>query len=345
MKHTIVFHIGLEKTGTDSFQRFCNENRRLLGKYSVLYPTNNQAFSLYNHAAFAACYLPYRDFSIGGRQRRRADVVRTLQREIDRSEASTVIVSSEHLSSRFGRNEIAALASDFSDYECRIAIVVRDHLARIRSAYAQTIIAGRFLTVDEFCAELARPGNNYARYRETIEPWEESFGKNRINIFVHTQGRNIIETLCAAFVSPAMPLGDLDAYRDNRSLGAGAIEALRLVNKSLARPGQNKIDVSRNLVKWALLYRLRANIIKTLVKNTPDQADDPVTLGERNIALFREIAEADCRWLAERYGVELPMPSGTESDNARSAAAVGEAKALIERTLAGRLTKIFQAGR
>lgn len=345
MKPAVIFHIGLEKTGTDSFQRFCNENRSLLRRHSVLYPANNLAFASYNHAALAACYLPYRDFSIGGRQRKREDVVRTLRHVIDRSDAAIVVVSSEHLSSRFGKSEIERLASDFADYDCRIAVVVRDHLARIRSAYAQTIIAGRFLTVDEFCAELARPDNKYTRYRETIVPWEDAFGRDRVSVFAHAQEENIIETLAAALISPAMPLPDLEAYRDNRSLGAGAIEALRLVNKSLVSPGQIKIDVSRNLVKWAVLYRLRASIIGTLARSTPDQSADPVRLGARNVTLLRGIAEADCRWLTERYGVHLPVPEPAESDEAVPAVDAGQAMALVERTLAGRLTKIFQANR
>jgi hypothetical protein len=345
MKPTIIFHIGIEKTGTDSFQRFCKENHRLLRQYSALYPMNNLAFASYNHAALVACYLPYRDFSIQARRRERADVVRSLRHEIDSSGASTVLLSAEHLSSRFGDAEIRQLASDFADYECRAAVAVRDHVARACSAYCQTIISGRFLTIDEFCSELARPDNKYARYRETIGPWEEVFGKDRMSVFVYARGQNIIETLCAAFVSPAMPLSGLEAYRDNRSLGAGAIEALRLVNKSLARPGQKKIDVSRDIVKWALLYRLRASIVKTLAKNTPDQSADPVRLGARNTALLCGIAEADCRWLAEHYGVHLPIPAVAESDHAAPAATAGEAKALVERTLAGRLTKIFQANR
>ena len=345
MKPTIIFHIGLEKTGTDSFQRFCKENHRQLRQYSVLYPMNNLAFSSSNHAALVACYLPYRDFSIQARRRERADVVRSLRKEIDSSDAGTVLISAEHLSSRFGAAEIRQLVSDFTDYECRVAVVVRDHVARACSAYCQTVISGRFLTVDEFCSELARPDNKYARYRETIGPWEEAFGKKSMSVFVHARGQNVIETLCAALISRAMPLSGLQAYRDNRSLGAGAIEALRLVNKSLARPGQKKIDVSRNIVKWALLYRLRASIIKTLAKNTPDQSADQVQLGARNVALLRAIAAADGRWLAEHYGVRLPVPAAAESDGAAPAATAGEATALVERTLAGRLTKIFQTNR
>lgn len=346
MKPKIIFHIGLEKTGTDSFQRFCKENHRLLRQYSVLYPTDNLAFASYNHAALVACYLQYRDFSIQARRRERADVVRSLRKEIDNSGAGTILVSAEHLSSRFGEAEIRQLASDFADYECRIAVVVRDHVARACSAYCQTVISGRFLTIDEFCNELVRPDNKYARYRETIGPWEEEFGKESMSVFVHARGQNIIETLSAALISPAMPLSGLQAYRDNKSLGAGAIEALRLVNQSLARPGQTKIDVSRNIVKWTLLYRLRASIIKTLAKNTPDQSADPVRLDARNVALLRGIAEADCRWLAEHCGVHLRVPAAEQSDDdAAPVATAGEAKALIERTLAGRLTKIFQANR
>ena len=36
----LVLHIGLEKTGTTSFQAFCAEHRPALAQSGVLYPVN-----------------------------------------------------------------------------------------------------------------------------------------------------------------------------------------------------------------------------------------------------------------------------------------------------------------
>ena len=48
---------------------------------------------------------------------------------------------------------------------------------------------------------------------------------------------------------------------------------------------------------------------------------------------------------AAKFEYTIAYTTGVAHARELSAAAVGEAKALIERTLAGRLTKIFQAGR
>jgi hypothetical protein len=48
----IVFHIGLEKTGTDSFQHFCSKNSRVLLRRGILYLVYGLAFAGQNHAPF-----------------------------------------------------------------------------------------------------------------------------------------------------------------------------------------------------------------------------------------------------------------------------------------------------
>jgi hypothetical protein len=53
----VIFHIGLEKTGTTSFQRFCTRNARRLLKHNVLYPKRSSAFHALNHTPLTASYL------------------------------------------------------------------------------------------------------------------------------------------------------------------------------------------------------------------------------------------------------------------------------------------------
>jgi hypothetical protein len=91
---TIIFHIGMEKTGTDSFQRFCKENSRaLLGK-GVLYPVHGPVFGACSHRPLVACYLPYRDLGMGQRLSR-ADVLSFLRGEIKSAKPSIVLISAE----------------------------------------------------------------------------------------------------------------------------------------------------------------------------------------------------------------------------------------------------------
>ncbi|MGH6841380.1 MAG: hypothetical protein ACREDV_04705, partial [Methylocella sp.] len=134
----MIFHIGLEKTGTTSFQKFCTRNARRLLQHNVLYPKRTSAFYALNHAPLTASYLPQEtpyDFYLRTTITN-SEIVNSIKSEIEDSGVETVIISSEHLSSRFQLPQIEKLAEDFNEYECQIVIVLRDHLSRIFSAYS-----------------------------------------------------------------------------------------------------------------------------------------------------------------------------------------------------------------
>ncbi len=156
----VIFHIGLERTGTTSFQQFCTRHARQLARQSVLYPVKCLAFAKLNHAPLAASYLnPQRppDFYLQTRHTRDL-LLKSLRKEIEGSGAKTVIISSEHFSSRFRLQETAALAHDFSDYDCKVVVVIRDHFRRFLSSYSVHIMSGavqnaRRIRRDDFAAQ------------------------------------------------------------------------------------------------------------------------------------------------------------------------------------------------
>jgi len=154
-------------------------------------------------------------------------VLGSLIAEIEAEESDTVLISAEHFSSRFGDRETRQLASDFADYDCRIAVVLRDHCSRIFSAYSQTALSGRNITLDEFCHEIFQPHSRYVLYAETIQLWERAFGRNNTSLFCYSPGENIVQVLCGSLLSSAMPLPSMESYWDNRSLGPGPTERLR----------------------------------------------------------------------------------------------------------------------
>jgi Sulfotransferase domain len=302
MKRKIIFHIGLEKTGTDSFQRFCKNNSPLFRHSSVLYPTQSLAFSKYNHEPLVACYLPYTPFGISTSGQQRVSVLRSLMAEINHDSADTILISAEHFSSRFSEIEIRQLASDFADYDCRVAVVVRDHLSRMYSSYCQSVLSGSHMTVDEFCDVNFHPDCRYTRYKETILLWEHVFGKENISVFCYRSGRSIIPDLCKTLVSSSIPLGAVASYWDNKSIGLGPTETLRLVNKAMARlPG-----ASTNYATWLLLRHARRGIGKLLAVVAGYRPTAPRLMTRRNQCRLKEIAEVDCDWLEKHYGVRLP---------------------------------------
>src|SRR6476646_70067 len=127
MSKRIVFHIGLERTGTTSFQLLCSKHSDALLENGVLYPKENLGFTtdLEQHAYLAACYLPEQSqgFCFLPDNITRKDIVESLLEEADRTDAETVLISSEFFSSRFGEIEIGRLAQDFAAYDCHLVAV------------------------------------------------------------------------------------------------------------------------------------------------------------------------------------------------------------------------------
>jgi hypothetical protein len=248
MKRKITFHIGFEKTGTYSFQTFCTKHAELLRRYSVVYPTRSWAFGDRNHAPLAACYLDYDDFSIRSSGKPRADVLRALLAEIGEAESGRILISAEHFSSRFREREIRQLAADFADFDCRIAIVVREHRARLFSAYSQSVRSGRDMTLEAYCDEVLHPSNWYMYYATTIGAWEGVFGRGNVTVLCHLPDEDIVPVLCNALISPdpallaldsrtrkpvARPIGDrMAAPREQRDPPGAENPASRLSNRA-----------------------------------------------------------------------------------------------------------------
>ena len=297
----IIFHIGLEKTGTTSFQSFCTDNRVWLRRQSVLYPTNNFGFSKNSHEPLVACYFPN---SLAGQLMMRTSrygkhvILQSLHREIQRASVDTVLISAEHFSSRFSPAHILQLATDFSDYDCRIAIVVRDHVTRVLSAYSTTIVSGRHLTLKEFVDEICHPSNLYIRYRETIAQWEAVFGHNSMMVFAYREKYNIVEILVNNLISPNVKSHRIGDYIQNTSFGASGIEKLRLINKDLSErqePGAPKFHPV-SILDY-MLHALRKKAVRP--------TEDRLHFSEEQLERVNSIAEPDRRWLADRYSICL----------------------------------------
>jgi len=298
MKRRITFHIGMEKTGTDSFQRFCTEHQALLERSGTLYPTRSFAFGIINHAPLVSCYLDYDDLSIRSSGQKRDAVLRSLMAEIEDSAASRILISAEHLSSRFRDAEIAQLAEDFADFDCRIVVVVREHRARFYSAYNQSIRSGRDITLEAYCDEVFHPSNPYMRYATIIDAWERIFGRENISVFCHSRGQDVVPILCRAVISPDFIAPANRAYWDNLSTGPAVTEWLRRANGLVARlPGMSRPAVRQHL---RAPRRTLARLLSMFVR---DQL--PWSLSEHDAARLAEIEAIDAAWLFEHYGICL----------------------------------------
>ena len=144
----VNFHIGLEKTGTTSFQWFCTEQREVLSRHSLLYPTENLGFDRFCHQHLVDCYLDERQLGHPP-ARPRPDVLASLRAEMAASRAERILIAGE-FSSLFNDGQIESLAADFANFDCRISVTVREHRSRLISAYCNAVVYGQWRTLDRF---------------------------------------------------------------------------------------------------------------------------------------------------------------------------------------------------
>jgi hypothetical protein len=315
-RRMIVFHIGLERTGTKSIQAFCVRNRKELQRQSILYPTSAPAFVALNHIGLVSSYLPSdaRDYFVnspGGK----APALTCLQREIEACEAGVVFLSSEHFSSRFRRPQIAELAADFSQYDCRVALVLREHLSRFYSIYATHIASGGRATIDEFAEWVLADDSVELRYTNIIEAWQEAFGAANVKFTVFDGGRDAVLSFFGT--RGPMPLAvDLRPMRGpgpfgrraNRSLGPEGTVALRKANRLAARLVSSNSAFAM-AVKHSIWVAVRGALHLTRVRGSRNR-DQPEDRAWGLAAELRrrlvEVAAADAMRLRERFGVSLP---------------------------------------
>ena len=333
---TFVFHIGLERTGSTSFQRFCTTNAKRLWQSGIFYPTKTLAFRVDNHGPLVASYLNARcggpDFAIRSRLAAKPAVLHALFRDVEKQAPRTVLISSEHFSSRFEPAEIAALARDFDGRDVRILVVVRDHRERFFSAYATSIMSGRHLTIEDYADEVLAPNNHYVRYRPLIEAWEQAFGKAAMIVKPYRSDGRLIQSLLDSISPCPVAVPSAAIYNDNRSLDPGCTEALRLANIALAR----RFDgLQSSYWSWLQKRYCEVRMKRWLVAASGSKHREAWHLSAANLARLDALAAEDTAWLAQSYGIELGAvpPRATEPPPPGRDAAEILAHALQDRIL------------
>jgi len=140
MPKTIYLHIGAHRTGSTAIQAYFSGHRQDFLASGLLYPLAGIPPNLTGHH-----YVPW----LFRRQKNvpalAADSVRTLRREIQESEADSVLISSEDLEEHsFPIGEIVK-ELELDRYRCVIVLFIRRQDDLIASAYASRVKQGRYI--------------------------------------------------------------------------------------------------------------------------------------------------------------------------------------------------------
>ena len=301
MAHRVVFHIGLAKTGTTSFQHFCHDHRRLLARHGILYPRQGLGRGR-NHSPLVASYIAHRPEgpSVALRWAPRAEAVQALTAEIDASPAATALISSEHFSTHFDRLEARELAADFRRYDCLVVIVLRDPYGRFLSSYNTHVTAGGRLGLEDYARSMLVPGTRFMNGWETVKIWQEAFGAERIRVIDYDATSDVTAAIlqrCGLDV----PLSRTADYRHRVSLGPDAIEALRCVNAAIA--ARQSVPPESHLAAWLQLSLFSYMCRRQLARHDAGPRPWPVSV-ETMVALDAIAAEERPN-IAVSHGVVL----------------------------------------
>ena len=256
----LYLHIGTEKTGTTSVQRFFRTNRKLLAKHAILFPSSP---GRENHLGLTAAALRERKSGGDVRERVGLDSVEdvhqfretlrnNLKAEVEAALYTKAIMSGEHCSSRLvDDDEIVWLRDFLKEFFSKIYIVV--YLRRqddfFLSTYSTTVKGGS-------TSLIALPtGANLSRrydFWQLCSRWAEAFGRDQIICRKYEKAGlkngSIVEDILAVMGIPAdIPFEWPE--RLNESLDAESLEFLRLFNQYFSQFEKNGLRPNRgNLV-------------------------------------------------------------------------------------------------
>jgi hypothetical protein len=258
-----VLHIGTEKTGSTSVQRFLKVNRKALRARGILFP---RAFGDENQMALPAAAL-----SVFGPMRRkmfklntwdevnefRERLRRDLRNELQVSDYHTALMSAEHCSSRLlADTELVWLLNFLQEFfsQIRIVVYIRRQDEFLLSTYSAHVKAGgtNRLRIPE--DELLE--NRY-NYWNLLSRWARVFGRQNI-CCRRFERRCLVSGDIVADYIDATGIGRQDYHypkRLNASLDATSLEFLRLLNAHIPRVTADGINERRHHILSALAER------------------------------------------------------------------------------------------
>lgn len=243
----LTLHIGTEKTGSTSIQRYLAKNRVRLREAGILFPL---APGLDNQKALTAIAEENSEDSAlqeifdirtpQDLQRFRQDLRQNLKKELREAGCSHVVMSNEHCSSRLRDDSqvefLRAFLSEFFD-QIRILVYIRRQDDFLVSTYSTMVKTGRTnpIHIPSMKGQLRR----YDHW-DLLSRWAEIFGRENIICRMYDRSKlvdgDIIHDFGAQTGVPTTPDYERPVMT-NESLDAEALEFLRIFNRYYNRTG------------------------------------------------------------------------------------------------------------
>lgn len=314
MKKTFVLHIGTEKTGTTSIQGFLSENRARLEEQGIFYPRSP---GNHNHTALTVYALQKgrqgsirRSSGVFGPEQVttfRSRFLEAFDKELETSNAPTVVFSNEHLSSRLSKDsEVARVKKLCDNYADRTKIIVylRNQVDFLVSSFGTGIKSG---STRKFPFPLTKRRLRTMDYYGLVDRWQKIFGRENMIVRRFDPAHFVDGDLMSDFAAqiPFDPSGFTRSEPRNEGLGARELAFLREFNTRVPRWIDGKV-----------LNPARANIVKA-VANLRGESPRLTVSSEIAASILQQFESSNRQIAAEYFDGADPLfsPAQLVSDS------------------------------
>lgn len=268
-----IVHIGTEKTGTTSIQKFLYQNRKKLrkGGYHFLQcagKTNNRALPAYclDNDRMDDFYRLLDIMTVEDRLAHKRAFIREFEHELAGlpKHIHTVVISSEHFHSRIRTeremDNVHELLTTYFD-DIQIVCYLRDQISTCTSYYSTALKSGNPSSFADFI-ERCKPQNYYFNYLMMLENWERCFGLDALNVSLFSRdlflNGSLLDDLTAKIDPKLVGVLDTSIDVENESLTPAGQALARAVNIAFPiRAAQAESDVIREKCKRLINDRFR----------------------------------------------------------------------------------------
>lgn len=280
-----VVHIGTEKTGTTTIQRFLSLNRDRLLNQRVAYLKSPGSENQRNFVSYSM-----RSDRVD-EHIKRLGIIEKEKRDAWRQEfstaladevlsisevADTVIISSEHFHSRLhSTKEVENLRDLLSLYFSEVSILVylrrQDELAV--SLYSTKLKTGS--SPNHILDPSISPSNNYFNFYKLVRRWSDIFGKDNLMIREFSKDNLLRQDLLADFMHQSGIDFDSSFFipeRENEKLPGAVQKLLQQFNKKFPSFSGNTENLQHKDLRTFLIKRLSKKISGDTILPSRDEA-------------------------------------------------------------------------
>ena len=262
LKKNIYIHIGTEKTGTKTIQKFCIQNHDFLLSNNIFYPNNIDEPHVFKrtHWSLAACVADNNEFVPENKRFSPEVAFGSLKKEIDKNPCDNILISAEPFSTNVVNvNSIKTIKKCLKDYNVKIIIYLRRQDDYFISSVSTYVKGGRYIKENDFGASKVLAQKNRYDYLHILERWSQVFGKENMIVKRFEKQSMKNENLMEDFFD-IFGITDFEfdkKYKRNTSLSLESLYFMNSINKKYQLESKARNQLYIALEKLAPVHSIK----------------------------------------------------------------------------------------